>query len=369
MRSKLVMAVIASGAVIVPVGSAEAQTAAPVLDCSQGRNAVNFAALPNVITACRKPDLNRLLLLNSADTIRYIVGGRFDTGPGQVEPVGLLLDNPEEVAARLAGGSIQISPTADLDTAVASTDWNLWVDGRYSWQDEDGSISSLDGPIVSGMAGLDYKLAPNLVLGVTGAYEHSDLDGDGLFPPSQSSEGWGLGAYLGWNVTDNIVFSASVQRSSLDTDVNGLVEFDSVRWQNSESLTGYYYSGTWRMSPSLTFAWSKEWQDAALGLNAQTIETMVLSPGFQIGNTISIGGSSTVEPWIGTQLDWSIRNRTVDKVFGTIYSDPNVDLRLQGGLNFAFGGNAQLALTGEVSGLLLKHTTTYTGGANFAWQF
>lgn len=368
MRSKSLVAVIALGASALLSEQAAAQVAAPP-SCSGGRAAANFANVPNVVTACRKPDLNRFLLLSTSETVRQVVVGRFDGGPDVIEPTGLVLENPQDVAERLASGPIQIAPTADIAAPAAANNWNLWVDGKYSWQDESGSISSLDGPIFNGIVGADYKIAPNLVLGLTGGYEHSDLKGDGLFPPTQKSKGWGLGAYLGWNVTDNLVFSASVQRTDLDTHVNGFANFDSVRWQNSESLTGYYYSGTWRMSPSLTFAWSKEWQDATLGMNAQTIETMVLSPGIQVGDTISIGGSSTVEPWLGTQLDWSMRNRTVDKVLGTIYSDPNVDLRLQGGLNFAFGGNAQLALTGEVSGLLLKHTTTYTGGANFAWQF
>ncbi len=52
-----------------------------------------------------------------------------------------------------------------------------------------------------------------------------------------------------------------------------------------------------------------------------------------------------------------------------ILDDPYADLRLQGGLNFAFGANAQLALIGEISGLLVKDTETYTAGANFAFQF
>ena len=49
--------------------------------------------------------------------------------------------------------------------------------------------------------------------------------------------------------------------------------------------------------------------------------------------------------------------------------DPYTDLRLQGGLNFAFGANAQLALTAEISGLLYEDSDTYTAGANFAFQF
>jgi outer membrane autotransporter protein len=134
-------------------------------------------------------------------------------------------------------------------------------------------------------------------------------------------------------------------------------------------LTGYWYSGTWRFSPSVTFAWSKEWQDASISSNKQTIETMILSPALQIGNSISIGGANTVEPWLGAEVDWAIKNRVTDAVAGVLISDPNTDLRLQSGLNFAFGANAQLALTAEVSGLLLKESDTYTAGANFAYQF
>ena len=148
-----------------------------------------------------------------------------------------------------------------------------------------------------------------------------------------------------------------------------LFRSDSTRWQTSEALTGYWYSGTWRFSPSATFAWSKEWQDASAIANAQTIETAIISPAVQVGDTISIGGSNTVEPWLGAQLDWALRNRVRDKVAGTITNDTNTDLRLQTGLNFAFGANAQLALTAEMSGILLKESNTYTAGANFAYQF
>jgi hypothetical protein len=165
------------------------------------------------------------------------------------------------------------------------------------------------------------------------------------------------------------VLSATLLGTELDTEVNGGTNFDSTRIQASSALTGYWYSGTWRYSPSLTIAWTKEWQDASGGLNAQIIETGIVSPGFQIGNSISIGGASTAEPWLGAQLDWVGINKVVDNVTGTILDDPYTDLRLQGGLNFAFGANAQLALTAEVSGLLNEDSDTYTGGVNFAFQF
>ena len=228
-------------------------------------------------------------------------------------------------------------------------------------------LSDLDGSLVNGVVGADYKVSDRMVLGLMGTYETSDLEGLGI---TQDTDGWGGGAYMGLSLTDNLVLSATVLGTELDTDVNiGGAEFDSTRIQATSALTGNFYSGTWRYSPSLTVAWSKEWQDANGAFNAQTIETGIISPGLLIGNSVSIGGASTVEPWLGAQLDWVGINKVVDDATGTILDDPYTDLRLQGGLNFAFGANAQLALTGEISGLLYDKSDTYTAGANFAFQF
>ena len=340
----------------------------PDLDCS-ALDGVNEPAETD-ITACAKSLLNRQSLINTATSINKVILDRFDIGPNQTEPAGLELNNAKEIAERLSGGrSILVAPAADVAAPAANPMWNVWADGKYSWLDDDTAFSGLDGSLVNAVVGADYKVSDRLILGVMGTYETSDLKGNGILPPTQDTDGWGGGAYLGLTLTDNLVLSATLLGTDLDTDVNGTTSFDSARVQASSALTGYWYSGTWRYSPSLTVAWTKEWQDASGTLNAQTIETGIISPGFQVGNSISIGGASTIEPWLGAQLDWVGINKVVDDVTGTLLDDPYTDLRLQTGLNFAFGANAQLALTGEISGLLVKDSDTYTVGANFAFQF
>ena len=288
-------------------------------------------------------------------------------GPNQTEPAGLELANAKEIAERLSGsGVIFIAPTADVAAPAPTPNWNVWVDGKYSWLDDTLPLSDLDGSLINGVVGADYKVSDRMVLGLMGTYESSDLEGLGV---TQDTDGWGGGAYMGLSLTDSLVLSATILGTELDTDVNGTAEFNSTRIQATSALTGNFYSGTWRYSPSLTVAWSKEWQDASSGFNAQTIATGVISPGLLIGNSISIGGASTVEPWLGAQLDWVGINKVVDEAVGTVLDDPYTDLRLQAGLNFAFGANAQLALTGEISGLLYEDSDTYTAGANFAFQF
>lgn len=338
------------------------------LDCS-ALDGVN-EPYDSEITGCAKSLLNRQSLTNTTASINNAILDRFDMGPFQTEPAGLELANAKDIAERLSGrGPILIAPAADVAAAAANPMWNVWADGKYSWLDDDTAFSGLDGSLVNAVIGADYKVSDRLILGVMGTYETSDLKGEGFLPPTQDTDGWGGGAYLGLTLTDNVVLSATLLGTELDTDVNGSTSFDSTRIQASSGVTGYWYSGTWRYSPSLTVAWTREWQDASGALNAQTIETGIVSPGFQIGNSLSIGGASTVEPWLGAQLDWVGINKVVDDGTGTILNDPYTDLRLQTGLNFAFGANAQLALTGEVSGLLLKDSDTYTAGANFAFQF
>jgi len=322
---------------------------------------------PEMVTACAKSLLNRQSLINTSTSITSIIVGRFDLRANQTEPAGLELSDPAAILERLESNDrITIAPTADVAPPAAKPLWNIWIDGKYSWLDDTDAFTDLDGSLVNGVAGFDYKVADRLVLGLMGTYETSDLEGSGV---TQDTDGWGGGAYMGLTLTDNWVLSATLLGTELDTEVNGGTSFDSTRIQASSALTGYWYSGTWRYSPSLTVAWSKEWQDASGALNAQTIETGIISPGFQVGNSISIGGASTVEPWLGAQLDWVGINKAVDDVTGTILDDPYADLRLQGGLNFAFGANAQLALTAEISGLLYEESDTYTAGVNFAFQF
>jgi hypothetical protein len=354
-------------------GPVNAQVAGPAaLNCAGligGANASNGA----FVTACTKPLINRQFLLNSSNSIRNIIIDRFDDkGEDQAEPAGLELTDPNEILQRLSGnGDITIAPTADIAAPAApAPKWNVWTDDKYSYMNDTSAVSDLDGSLLNFVVGADYKVSDSLVLGLMGTYENSSLKGSGPLPPRQKTDGWGGGAYMGLTLTDNLVFSANVLATSLDTNVNsGAARFDSSRLQTSEAVTGYFYSGTWRFSPSLTFAWSKEWQKASAIANAQTTETAIISPALQIGDSVSIGGANTVEPWVGAEIDWAVRNRVRDKVLGTILNDPNTDLRLQTGLNFAFGANAQLALTAEMSGILLKKSDVYTAGANFAYQF
>jgi hypothetical protein len=164
------------------------------------------------------------------------------------------------------------------------------------------------------------------------------------------------------------VFSASMLGTWLDGSQSPFVDHDSERLQAAASLNGYWYFSMLRVTPGLSLSWSKEWLDTEGGLPDQTIETAMLTPSLQLGNTFRLGAAATIEPWAGAALDSVFVNDAEIDGFGGI-EDSYSDLRLQAGLNFGLGSHAQLAITGELGGLLQDDLDTYAVEANLAIQF
>lgn len=361
---------IAAGVLGIIAPQASAQEEGTDFDCStyfaSSESSEEFISFEQG-SACARAAVNRQMLIHNIEVIPHVVANSLGIGPPQANPAGLADLSPGEFAARLAGGSgIIVSPVADAAPAP-STPWNAWGDGKYTWNDNGPSSFDLDGPLWNGLAGIDYKINSSTTIGLMGSYENSDLDGTGI---NLDSEGWGIGPYVGIMLTDNLVFSANFVGSRLtSSQFGGLFDFTSYRVQAAASLTGYWYSDTWRYSPGLSLSWSKEWLDENDGdLPDQTIETGLLTASMQVGDTLRLSDQTAVEPWAGAAFDYNFVNRTKTDGDGSV-NDPYADLRLQAGLNFAFGSNAQLALTGEIGSLLRKDSATYAGEINFAYQF
>lgn len=342
-----------------PLLAGEAQAMA--CDALSGEN----EASNDEVTGCLKPVINYRSLINVSDTVRRIVAGELagqgDTAP---EPAGLVL------------GGIAVEPAADVAVAPAvQRKWNSWIDGKYSWIDGKSEFDGSEGPLVNALAGIDYRLSDRVVLGLIGVHEDSRLETDGILPITQKTEGFGGGAYTGITVTPNIVFSGVALYSDIETRLDlsgfGAGKTESDRLQLSGAFTGYWYFGATRLSPSVTLAWSKEWQDEYMNslFPAQTFETGVVTGGTVLGRTFALGGATSIEPWAGAFLDYAFLNETDTDGLGTDSFDEQTDLRLQLGLNLNLTGNVQLMLAAETAGLIVDESDNYAGEANLAIQF
>lgn len=321
--------------------------------------------------ACGRAAINRQILINTINVIPHVVANSLGIGPDLVEPAGFADLTSSAFEERLnQGGGIVISPTADVAAQPAPAAlWNVWADGKYTHNDNSADAQDLDGPLWNGMAGIDYKLSDAITIGMMGSFESSDLEGD---MADLESAGWGGGPYFGAVLTPNLVLSGSLLGTWLDSSQFGnLVDYDSERLQATLSLTGYWYvQNTIRFSPGLSLSWSKEWIEETSGflLPDQTVETAMLTPTLQLGNTFSLSDTSTVEPWAGVAFDYVFTNTTSTEGIDTV-KDPYADLRVQVGFNFGFGTNAQLSVTGEAGGLMSPDLNTYGAELNFAYQF
>ena len=338
-------------------------------NCDPNIDAPSIYNMP--AAGCSAAAIGRLILLNQADVIRRVTAVSFGIGPQTMEAAGLTGLTPEEAVQRLDGeGPDVISPTADVVATPPASRFNVWADGKYTWNDSSMAAFDLDGPLLNGQFGIDYKITPRVTLGLMGTYERSHLEGGPVLYPEFKTDGWGLGPYFGVTLTPNIVWSGSFVYSNIDTNQNDTWHYDSDRYQAATAVTGYFYSNTWRFSPSLSVTWSREYQSDNAGvLPDETIETAILSPSLQVGDTLRLGATSTVEPWLGAAFDYTFVNRIEDDLLGTILDDPTTDLRLQAGMNFGLAPNVQLSLIGEMGGLLLDNSNTYSGEANLAIQF
>jgi hypothetical protein len=314
---------------------------------------------------CAAATMSRQNTIYVPQVVQRALANSFGFGPTTVEPTGL--------SALIAGDAeapqdVLITPTADAAPAAAATPkWNAWVDGRYLYSDYTEDAGDLDGSTVTGMAGVDFKLGSKVSLGVIVLGEGAEMDSP---LTDLSSTTYGIGPYLGIVLTDNIVFSANLMASGIESDqAGGFLNFETDRLQASAALSGYWYKGTWRFTPALTFAWSKDEEQETDGLFPdRTIETAVLTPSLQIGNTLRVNDKVTVEPWAGAALDFTLLSEVETAGFGST-NETLTDLRLQGGLNFGFGSSAQLAVTGEASGILDDEVDSYSIAGNLAVQF
>lgn len=316
--------------------------------------------------SCLASSLSRNGAIYVPRVIDKALARSFGFGPLNIEAAGLADIIAEEAGARLLPSAISVVPTADV-AIVPATRWNAWVDGRYLYSDYDVDAGGLDGPTWSGLAGIDYKLDAKVSVGLLVSGENTELDNGAT---DMGSKSLGGGAYVGVVLTDNIVFSANLMGTHIDSDqAGGILEFDTDRVQASAGLTGYWYTDTWRFTPGVTLSWSKDWENEVNGLVPdRTIAIGLLTPSVQVGNTLRLSDTLTMEPWAGAALDFTFINDTQTDGDGTT-SDATADLRLQAGFNFNFGANAQLALTGEAGGLLLDDLNFYSVEANLALQF
>ncbi len=214
--------------------------------------------------------------------------------------------------------------------------FDLWVEGQIASYDDLTGGYDRDGDFRILYVGMDYAIAPGVLLGGLVQVDHTDEDvsGPDNLTGSVSGTGWMAGPYLGVKLRDDLFFDAraawgrSSNKIDLDDDVIGprTGKFDTDRWLATATLTGNYYYGSWRVSPHVGVAYGNEVSDSYLTSLGQTVGSVDatigrLTFGPEFGYKVMYENGSTFEPHVALKGIWTFDGDEIELSTGTVDID------------------------------------------------
>ena len=164
----------------------------------------------------------------------------------------------QEMARRKLDGVV--SPAKAPPRYAEPRDWLAWAEVHGATLDHwgAGGVGAVPGaPLLYGnqvnlLAGVTRRLMPNFLVGVLGGYENFDYRSDAL-QGRLKGDGWTVGSYLGWMISQHVRFDAAVTYSGIGYD--GLAgtaagTFSGQRWLATGGLTGNYKAYGFLIEPS-----------------------------------------------------------------------------------------------------------------------
>jgi hypothetical protein len=198
-----------------------------------------------------------------------------------------------------APGALGSAPVQGM-AAGGTSPWNVW--GNVSLNDTEqtyrvgANLIRNEMFVTNTVIGVDYTLAPGLVLGISGAYDRGDSGAlfNTVARVSSASKGFSIAPYLGYQLTKELALDVSAGMGAGQVYSAGGAETDSDRFFYGANLS---YS-----------TWMKDWQlTGKLGyMFGQEESTGTLVNGTPVANT---AGVSKVERWqIGGQAAYWLGN-------------------------------------------------------------
>lgn len=246
-------------------------------------------------------------------------------------------------------------------------EWLGWTEVRGATLDRwsssgTGAPSTLYGNQINALAGLTRKLAPNFLIGAFGGYETFEYRSDQL-QGRLKGDGWTVGSYLGWKITQTLRFDAAVGYSGIGYDgTAGTASgtFNGNRWLVSGGLTGTYESHGLQIEPSARVYALWEHENAytdTLGTlqSARDFSTGRASGGLKLAYPV-MWSSVAVAPYVGLYGDYYFNSDSAAVPVASLATVSAAILdgwsaRVASGANLKFANGAQISVGAERGGI------------------
>jgi uncharacterized repeat protein (TIGR01451 family) len=271
------------------------------------------------------------------------------------------------------GALAYAGPTKAPPLRVAEPrEWLGWAEVRGATLDHWGTGASgtvvgapmLYGDQVNLLAGLTRKFTPNFLIGVLGGYETFDYRSDAL-QGRLKGDGWTVGSYLGWRITEGIRFDVGAAYSGIGyngTAGTAAGSFNGNRWLVTSGLTGIYRAYGFQIEPSARVyaLWEHEnaYTDTLGTLQAaRDFSTGRASGGMKLSYPIAWSTTAILAPYVGLYGDYYFNSDNAGTLAAAAVAIPaNIILdgwsaRAVAGLTAQFNNGALIALGGERAGI------------------
>jgi len=287
------------------------------------------------------------------------------------EPRSNVSDRAEEAFAALGYAAVNKAPSRRAPEFVPQ--WSTWADVRGTgFEQSDSRV--FKGTQVNATAGLNYKIRPNLVVGLFGGYENFDYEFASL-TGRLKGDGGTVGTYAGWQITPTLRWKGMVGWTGLGYDASAGTaagSFDGSRWLFSTGLTGSHRVASFILEPSADVFAIWERQTAY----TDTLGVLHDARSFSSGR-VSLGGKAIAPgqglwgatPYLGLYGDWRFASNDAQPAavpFAGI--GEGWSARVTGGLNMRVFTTGSLALGAEYGGIGADYKL-WTGNARLTLPF
>jgi uncharacterized repeat protein (TIGR01451 family) len=344
-----------SGAVSSAIADGFADDGGPLLSANDGGVHFNFTAEPAPQDARRGPSQFDSVMSARASVM---TDGALAAGPGTPAQPAAGTARISDAFNGLAFAQADRMPTKAPPRYAEPKDWRVWADIRGTGWNTDVTAGDIHGGQINALAGVTYRMTPNVLIGVLGGYENFDYTSNSLNGRLRG-DGWTLGGYLGWRLAAGLRFDAAVGRSGVSYDgVAGTASatFPGTRWLASAGLMGTYRLQGFEIEPSAKIyaLWEHEEQylDSLGTLQASNdFSTGRASGGLKVAYPWHWTATTTLSPYVGLYADYYFSSSNAAPLLLPAEFIQGWAARVTAGVGYNTAGGTRMSVGADLGGI------------------
>lgn len=247
--------------------------------------------------------------------------------------------------------------------------FDAWMEIHFNRYEADLNGPQNRGHFNVAYAGADYLITSSILVG---ALVQMDWMSQTSRMLGASADGYGYmaGPYVSARLTSNLFFDARVAWGSSNNNVNpfGLYQdsFSTDRWLAHSRLTGNWWMGNFRVTPSASVTMVEEQQKAytdslSIFIPSQTVSLGRLAVGPEIAYRIAGPSGSVYEPHVQLRGSWDFLKPTAGVVNGMLVGTDTLRAQAQAGMLVRTADGFNMRFVGQYDGIGSNSLRSYGG--------